>query len=84
MTRRAKLFANGGSQAVRLPAELRFEGDEVYAWRDEATGDVVLSAAPRGQWRDFMAIRDRLGAVPGDFLADRGQSTEARDPFVKR
>jgi antitoxin VapB len=25
----AKLFTNGGSQAVRLPAEFRFEGDEV-------------------------------------------------------
>jgi antitoxin VapB len=25
----AKLFANGGSQAVRLPREFRFEGSEV-------------------------------------------------------
>ncbi len=27
---RAKLFYNGRSQAVRLPREYRFEGDEVY------------------------------------------------------
>jgi antitoxin VapB len=26
----AKLFANGRSQAVRLPKEFRFSGDEVY------------------------------------------------------
>ncbi len=26
----AKLFANGRSQAVRLPKSYRFEGDEVY------------------------------------------------------
>ena len=26
----AKLFKNGRSQAVRLPKEFRFEGDEVY------------------------------------------------------
>lgn len=42
-TRVAKLFKNGASQAVRLPAEFRFEGNEVYASRDDETGDVVLS-----------------------------------------
>jgi antitoxin VapB len=29
MPKRAKLFRNGRSQAVRLPREFRFEGDEV-------------------------------------------------------
>ena len=29
-TRPAKLFKNGASQAVRLPVEFRFDGDEVY------------------------------------------------------
>jgi antitoxin VapB len=43
----AKLFMNGGSQAVRLPAEFRFEGDEVYVRRDTCTGDVVLSSRPQ-------------------------------------
>jgi antitoxin VapB len=28
----AKLFKNGRSQAVRLPKEFRFEGDEVYVY----------------------------------------------------
>ena len=40
-TRIAKLFKNGSSQAVRLPAEFRFEGDEVYATRDELTGSTI-------------------------------------------
>jgi antitoxin VapB len=43
----AKLFQNGGSQAVRLPAEFRFDADEVYVFRDEDTGDIVLSTQPR-------------------------------------
>ncbi|MGA7814764.1 antitoxin, partial [Caballeronia sp.] len=30
MSRIAKLFTSGGSQAVRLPAEFRFEGKEVF------------------------------------------------------
>src|SRR5438105_5393638 len=37
----AKLFTNGGSQAVRLPAEFRFDGDEVFIRRDAVTGDVI-------------------------------------------
>lgn len=31
---KAKLFMTGGSQAVRLPAEFRFEGSEVDIRRD--------------------------------------------------
>ena len=30
MTKIAKLFKNGNSQAVRLPKEYRFEGDKVW------------------------------------------------------
>jgi antitoxin VapB len=33
MTTTAKLFMTGRSQAVRLPLELRFDGDEVIAKR---------------------------------------------------
>ena len=29
MTKTAKLFTNGGSQAIRLPKEFRFPGKEV-------------------------------------------------------
>lgn len=39
---KAKLFANGGSQAVRLPAAFRFEGSEVEIDRDPASGAVIL------------------------------------------
>jgi virulence-associated protein VagC len=41
---RAKLFITGGSQAVRLPAEFRFEGSEVDIRRDPVTQDVVLQS----------------------------------------
>lgn len=39
---KVKLFTTGGSRAVRLPAEFRFEGDEVDVQRDSVTEDVVL------------------------------------------
>jgi len=39
MTKTAKLFRNGNSQAVRLPQEFRFQGDEV---RIRKEGDAVI------------------------------------------
>jgi antitoxin VapB len=69
MPRRAKLFPNGRSQAVRLPAEFRFEGSEVYIRRDPTTGDVILSRRPES-WQDFFELMKTVD-VPDDFLADR-------------
>ena len=68
--RRAKLFKHGGSQAVRLPHEFRFEGSEVFVRRDPITGDVVLSAQP-GAWADFFALRATVAGT-SDFLLARG------------
>jgi antitoxin VapB len=70
-TRTAKLFKNGASQAVRLPAEFRFEGDEVYISRDERTGDVVLSTRPGARsWAELFDVLREID-VPEDFMADR-------------
>ncbi len=68
----AKLFVNGGSQAVRLPAEFRFDGSqEVYIRRDVVTGDVVLSTKPlKKAWAAFFALRDQAGES-ADFMGDR-------------
>jgi antitoxin VapB len=74
----AKLFVNGGSQAVRLPAEFRFEGvTEVYVRRNSVTGDVVLSPKPvSGAWSDFFKLRDRAD-VPANFMAERRPGVES-------
>jgi len=55
MARTVKLFWNGRSQAVRLPAEYRFEGPEVYIRRDPVTGDVILSRRPES-WQGFFEL----------------------------
>lgn len=67
MARTAKLFMNGRSQAVRLPAEFRFKGKEVFIRRDKKTGEVILSDKP--DWESFFALRDSID-VPNDFLKD--------------
>jgi antitoxin VapB len=72
----AKLFVNGGSQAVRLPAEFRFSNtDEVYVRRDTVTGDIVLSTKrPSRSWAGFFALRDRVNP-PDDALSERPLNT---------
>jgi antitoxin VapB len=81
MTQTAKLFVTGRSQAVRLPREYRFEGDEVFIRRDPVTGDVVLSRRP-DSWEGFLSLC-KTTAVPADFMteSDRDQGTAERDPF---
>ena len=77
-TRIAKLFKNGSSQAVRLPAEFRFKGDEVYISRDETTGDVMLSSHPGAQaWDDFFDLVHSI-VVPKDFMVDRPLNVPVR------
>jgi len=46
MTQTARLFMNGLSQAVRLPAAFRFDTNEVFIRKDPETGDVILSRKP--------------------------------------
>ncbi|MFI5002153.1 MAG: antitoxin [Reyranellales bacterium] len=46
----AKLFKNGRSQAVRLPKDCRFEGDEVYVKRQ---GRVVTLMPKDDPWREL-------------------------------
>lgn len=69
MPRSAKLFLNGRSQAVRLPADFRFEGSEVFIRQDEATGDVILSRRPES-WDSFFQLRQQAN-VPDEFMSDR-------------
>jgi antitoxin VapB len=76
MAQTAKLFMNGRSQAVRLPAQFRFSGREVFIERE---GDAVILRPKPAGWDDFFA---RPSEVPADYLADRDdRAPEVREPF---
>ncbi len=82
-SRVAKLFKNGASQAVRLPADFRFDGEEVYIRREEATGNVVLSGRPGADaWDRFFALVES-SEIPEDFMAERpmNQLSSEEDVF---
>ena len=58
----AKLFENGRSQAVRLPKEYRFSGDEVLV---NKIGDIVLLMPKNNQWAGLLSS---LNLFTSDFM----------------
>jgi len=75
-TRRAKLFKNGSSQAVRLPAEFRFESTDIYITRNDETGDVILSIHPGAKaWTAFFELVRSID-VPADFMRERPMNSQ--------
>jgi antitoxin VapB len=69
MRHTAKLFMNGRSQAVRIPAIFRFDCKEVFIRKDAMTGDIILSRKP-GSWQEFFKLMETI-EVPQDFMAVR-------------
>jgi antitoxin VapB len=68
--RRATLFMNGRSQAVRLPKEFRFEGTHVYVRKE---GDRVILSPDDNRWERFLAA---FGSNPDFPDRDEGAPQE--------
>ena len=81
MTQTAKIFTNGRSQAVRLPASYRFNTKEVFIYKDEDTGNIILSKKPTN-WDDFFHKFNPTD-IPADFLrkTEREEQDQNRDPL---
>jgi antitoxin VapB len=71
---RAKLFMHGGSQAVRLPKEFRFEGQEVMIRKQ---GDTVILTPVERDWPAFWA---RIDSRRGDAQLRAPEDPPAEDP----
>ncbi|MBX3530444.1 MAG: AbrB/MazE/SpoVT family DNA-binding domain-containing protein [Rhizobiaceae bacterium] len=83
-----KLFKNGRSQAVRIPAEYRFDGTEVEFRPGPLPGEVTLSPKrkrpePTGNWDAFFKSRAEIPPEELEgFMEDREQDGQIRDdPF---
>lgn len=61
----AKLFENGRSQAVRLPKEYRFQGNEVTI---NKIGDIVMLLPVDEKWNSFIQALDMFSE---DYMSDR-------------
>jgi antitoxin VapB len=72
----AKIFTNGGSQAVRLPKTCRFNGDEVLV---NHIGDIVILFPKEDRWQSLLRSLDLF---TDDFLAESIQSLPPEDREV--
>lgn len=75
MVETAKVFTNGGSQAVRLPKDFRFDTDEVVVNR---IGKIVILVPKENRWAGLLQSLDMF---TDDFMKDgRGDlKTEERE-----
>ena len=72
----AKLFTNGRSQAVRLPKDCRFSGEEVYVRKLDG---LVILIPKDDPWRSFVESLDEFS---DDFMKERIQpEAEEVEPF---
>ena len=77
MTKRAKLFPNGRSQAVRLPKEFRFSGTEVEI---ERRGTSVVLSPVEGKWARFVRELPRIDDATADaVMAVVAENRKRRD-----
>jgi antitoxin VapB len=78
---KARVFMNGRSQHVTIPAEYRFATNEVYIQRDAQTGVISLSEKPlRSSMADIFTKFDEAGAA--EFVLERdGSLPDERDLF---
>lgn len=77
MAERAKLFKSGGSQAVRLPREYRFEGQEEVLISRE--GEKVILQPVRRRWsRAFLEL---AGSAPDFPYPDEPPPAESGPDF---
>lgn len=66
----AKIFTNGRSQAIRLPKEFRFSGDDVYI---NKIGKIVVLIPKDDPWS---VLANSLEQFSEDFMEDRNQPSE--------
>ncbi|MEW6057126.1 MAG: type II toxin-antitoxin system VapB family antitoxin, partial [Bdellovibrionota bacterium] len=66
------LFKNGQSQAVRLPKEFRFEGDEVFIRK---IGNAIVLLPQDHPWQPLLTA---LRQFSSDFMKERQQPSHQK------
>lgn len=72
----AKVFVNGGSQAVRLPKQFRFSDDEIYV---KKIGDSILLVPKNKLWETFLEGVDGFTEDYFEAVEDRLEAAEERE-----
>jgi hypothetical protein len=72
----AKVFKNGGSSAIRLPASLNITSGVVYLEVDDETGDIEIKRQNPNPFQELFALHDKYGPIDDDEWPDFERSHE--------
>lgn len=64
---KARIFKNGGSQAIRIPAQWRFDSEEVFVRFDEQMNALVITERDPKPMQNFFALASQYGAPDQDW-----------------
>ncbi len=78
-----RVFNNGNSQAVRIPAEFRLDTDQVSISRNEA-GDLIIHPLGARRGAALMQALQTLGEVDAAFVAALEADRDAPLPVQER
>jgi len=78
-----RVFNNGNSQAVRIPAEFRLDTDRVRISRNEQ-GDLIIHAVRAERGAALLQALRALGEVDDAFVAALEAEREAPLPMQER
>jgi virulence-associated protein VagC len=85
---KTKLFQNGGSQAVRIPAELRLSGPEVEIRLAEDGVSLIISDAKKSNFKRFRELqlqnRDQITERDREILGQRTQVPFENPAFLRK
>lgn len=82
-TRTTRVFNNGNSQAVRIPAEFRLDTDRVSIYRNEA-GDLIIHPLRAQRGAALLQALQALGEVDEAFVAALEADRQSPLPVQER
>lgn len=78
-----RVFNNGNSQAVRIPAEFRLNVDQVEISRSE-NGDLIIHPMPAERGQALLQALQALGEVDKKFVAALEAEQKQSQPMQDR
>jgi antitoxin VapB len=78
-----RVFNNGNSQAVRIPAEFRLSTDRVSISRTEE-GDLIIHPIERARGEALLEALRALGEVDEAFVAALDSDRASQEPMQER
>ena len=78
-----RVFANGNSQAVRIPAEFRLDTDRVSISRNEQ-GDLIIHPLKAERGTALLTALQAVGQADADFVAALEAERSSAQPLQER